>query len=115
MAQNLSEASAGGNTGTAVAAGELLWVPGGERIAEAPITHYLQWLRQRGHSFSGYHELWRWSADRIEEFWASLWDYFEVLSDSPYQAVLERRVMPGARWFSGARLNYAEHVLRHEA
>ena len=99
----------------ALAEGDLLWVPGEERVAAAPITGYLQWLRGRGRPFADYHELWRWSADHIEEFWASIWEYFGVISDTPYESVLDRRAMPGARWFAGARVNYAEHVLRHEA
>ena len=48
----------------------------------------------------------------VEDFWQAIWDYFEVCSSSPPESVLESRAMPGARWFSGARLNYAEHVLR---
>ncbi|WP_084183031.1 acetoacetate--CoA ligase [Nevskia soli] len=119
MVQKFSKTS-GGTAGPSlgdpvVADGDLLWVPGPERVVSAPITRYLQWLRLRGRPFTDYHELWRWSADRVEDFWASIWEYFGVLSDTPYESVLERRVMPGARWFTGARVNYAEHVLRHEA
>ncbi len=51
----------------------------------------------------------------IEAFWASIWDYFKVQSATPYRQVLDRRIMPGARWFEGSRVNYAEHLLRYEA
>jgi acetoacetyl-CoA synthetase len=57
--------------------------------------------------------LWRWSTDAgLEDFWAAAWQFFEVRSSAPYSSVLDGRVMPGARWFEGARLNYAEHALR---
>jgi acetoacetyl-CoA synthetase len=102
--------------GQVIAEGELLWMPSPERVASSAITAYLEWLkRNRGLSFSSYNELWRWSVSSIEEFWASIWERFDVLSDTPYRAVLDGHAMPGARWFDGAKLNYAEHVLRHES
>src|SRR4051812_10271547 len=70
----------------------------------------MNWLRdERGRDFRVYDELWRWSIDDLEGFWASLWDFYGV--GAPYERVLSRRAMPGARWFEGARLNYAEHLL----
>jgi acetoacetyl-CoA synthetase len=99
---------------TAVHEGELLWQPGAQRIARANLTHYLGWLALRGRTFKSYAALWQWSVDDLEGFWGSLWEYFEIRSSQPYAAVLGRREMPGAQWFPGARLNYAEHALRHE-
>jgi acetoacetyl-CoA synthetase len=61
---------------------------------------------------SGYEELWRWSVEDLEGFWGALWDRFEVRASQPYERVLANDAMPGATWFPGARLNYAEHVLR---
>src|SRR3954469_6369021 len=70
----------------------------------------MNWLRaERGRDFASYDELWRWSIDDLEGFWASIWDFFEV--GAPYERVLSERVMPGARWFEGARLNYAARML----
>ena len=63
-------------------------------------------------SFDGYHDLWQWSVDDIEAFCASIWDFFEVEAERPYKRVLGRREMPGAEWFPGARLSYAEHIFR---
>jgi acetoacetyl-CoA synthetase len=63
--------------------------------------------------FDTYDALWRWSVDDLNGFWASIYDYFELPSPTPYQAVLERPVMPGAKWFSGAQVNYAQHLLSH--
>ena len=81
---------------------------------EAHITRYQRWLQQhRGLHFDSYDALWRWSVDDLEAFWASIWDYFELQSPTPYRAVLEQPQMPGAKWFPGAQLNYAQHLLRH--
>ena len=62
-----------------------------------------------------YEALRKWSVTDIEAFWASIWDYFKVQSATPYKQVLDRRIMPGARWFEGSGVNYAEHLLRYEA
>ena len=70
---------------------------------------YVGWLSERGHTFASYEELWQWSIDDLEAFWASVWDYFEV--KGTYDRVLASREMPGAEWFPGARLNYAEHMV----
>ena len=89
-----------------------LWRPSAERIADAGITHYQQWLKEhRGLSFACYDDLGQWSTTRIEDFWQSIWDYCGVISHTPYNQVLVERTMPGARWFEGATLNYAEHSL----
>ena len=78
------------------------------------IRHYQNWLRdQRGLSFASYHDLWRWSVTDLDAFWQSVWDYFDVQSPTPHSAVLAKNVMPGAEWFPGAQVNYAQQVLRH--
>src|SRR5690349_24970152 len=95
--------------------GDVLWTPSPARIERANITAFIRWLaRERNLSFANYTELWRWSATEIEAFWQAIWDYFEVQSSAPAECVLRARKMPGAEWFPGARLNYAEHALRHE-
>lgn len=94
------------------AGGELLWTPSPQRVARARLTDYLRWLgAERGRSFPTYDAVWRWSVDDLEGFWGSIWDYFGVRAAAPYQRVLGSRAMPGAQWFPGARLNYAEHAL----
>jgi len=107
------EAGAAGSDATAGAdRGVKLWEPSPERVERATMTRYMRWLEaERGLSFEGYDDLWRWSVDELEDFWASIWDFFEVRSSAGYSSVLPERVMPGARWFEGAELNYAEHVL----
>jgi acetoacetyl-CoA synthetase len=72
----------------------------------------MRWLdRERGHRFSDYASLWRWSVQDLEGFWSALWDYFGIVASTPPTRALGRRTMPGAEWFPGARLNYAENVL----
>jgi acetoacetyl-CoA synthetase len=95
---------------------EILWAPTPEMVERSQLTRYIRWLADnRDLHFTDYHELWRWSTTEIEEFWGTLWEYFEVISDGPYEDVLAERVMPGARWFEGANLNYAEHIFRGKA
>lgn len=93
--------------------GELLWTPSPARIADAGITRFMQWLAtHRGLEFQDYDALHAWSIADLPGFWQAVWDFFEIKSSAPHTAVLESARMPGAVWFPGARLNYAEHVLR---
>ena len=86
---------------------------------EARITRYLRWLgTERGLHFDastteGYDALWRWSVSDLRAFWGSIWDHFEIESPTPCQTVLAEEVMPGARWFPGAQVNYAKHLFGH--
>lgn len=92
--------------------GTLLWQPSATQQEHTNLHRYMRWLHHtRNLQFGDYHRLWRWSVDEVEAFWASLWDYFEIKSSTPYSTVLAGRTMPGARWFEGATINYAEHVL----
>jgi acetoacetyl-CoA synthetase len=93
---------------------EPMWTPSPERVERSNMTRYLRWLReQRGLHLGSYDELWRWSVDDLDAFWASIWDFFEVGGPAPSPAVAERR-MPGASWFPGAALNHAELSLRRQ-
>ncbi|HZW53283.1 MAG TPA: acetoacetate--CoA ligase [Candidatus Elarobacter sp.] len=94
--------------------GELLWTPDPTAAAQTAVAHFMGWLAQRGHAFSAYEELGRWSVTDLDAFWAAVWDFFGVQSSRPYERVLSSRTMPGAVWFAGSRVNYAEHLLRHE-
>ncbi|CDS52699.1 Acetoacetyl-CoA synthetase [Polaromonas sp. CG9_12] len=80
----------------------------------AQIRLYQDWLRDRhGLAFDSHDALWRWSTTELDAFWQSIWDYFDLQSPTPHDAALARNVMPGARWFPGAQVNYARQVLRH--
>jgi acetoacetyl-CoA synthetase len=91
---------------------DVLWRPDARWIENANVTKFQRWLeRERGLSFADYDSLWRWSVDDLEGFWGALWEYFHIQSSAPYERVLASDAMPGARWFPGARLNYAEHLI----
>src|SRR3982074_1825906 len=93
------------------AGGPVLWQPSAERIESATLTRYLRGLEHaRGLAFTSYAELWKWSGDDLEGIWASIWEFCDVQASTPYERVLGSRHMPGARWFPGARLNFAEHI-----
>ena len=92
--------------------GEAIWTPPADWRERFAMGRYVEWLRtERGLDFAGYDELWRWSVTDLEGFWASIWDFFGVRAHTPYERVLGSREMPGAEWFPGATLNYAEHML----
>ena len=93
---------------------DVLWQPTELFRHNTNLHHYMQWLRQNASlDFDAYDALWQWSVKDIDAFWASLWDYFKIQSSQPYARVLGQRDMPGATWFPGAGLNYAEHALRN--
>jgi acetoacetyl-CoA synthetase len=82
-------------------------------VQQATLSRYMLWLEERhGLAFADYESLRRWSVTELEPFWASIWEFFEVKAARPYERVLGNREMPGAEWFPGAELNYAEHILR---
>ncbi len=94
---------------------KLLWEPSAEQIAQSNMHRFMQHVNQRhGTDFAHYDELYQWSIKAIPEFWAAAWDFLEIRAsragdravDAPYK-------MPGARWFEGARLNFAENLLRY--
>jgi acetoacetyl-CoA synthetase len=99
-----------------------LWTPSPEVVAGSRMTAFMKWAGERhGRRFADYAELWEWSVAEIEQFWGDVWEYCGVLASAPYERVLAdrgserppigRRQMPGARWFEGAQLNYAENML----
>jgi acetoacetyl-CoA synthetase len=97
--------------------GTVLWQPSAERMARSRLTAFAEQVRAR-HGLAvepgvaGYDALWRWSVEHLEDFWALVWDVFDIQAGTPYEQVLTTREMPGAQWFPGARLNFAEHLLR---
>ncbi len=87
----------------------VLWRPSDERVQASRLTTF---AAGQGFSPPDYEALWQWSVDHLEDFWAAVWDGFDVRASAPYDQVLSTREMPGARWFTGARLNLADQVLR---
>jgi acetoacetyl-CoA synthetase len=92
---------------------QVLWEPSEQFKVETALARYMRWLSdERGVHATSYDDLWQWSVEDLDGFWASIWDHFDVRAAQPYEAVLGDRAMPGAEWFPGARLSYAEHVFR---
>jgi len=95
--------------------GKLLWEPTEERKKNTNITRFIEFVNKRyKKNFHSYKELYDWSVDKIPDFWASVWDFVEIKSFKGYEMVVDDVTkMPGAKWFAGARLNFAENMLRY--
>src|SRR5829696_800380 len=93
--------------------GDLLWEPSEAFQAASSLTDYMRWLeRERGLRFADYDALWRWSVEDLDAFWSSIVDYYEVPLRGDRSRVLGSAAMPGATWFEGAQLNYAQAAFR---
>jgi acetoacetyl-CoA synthetase len=98
----------------------VLWRPRPEAVERSHLYRFMCWLATReglrppavGEAASAYAAVWADSVRAPEQFWGRVWDYFDIRSESPFQQVLQGYDMPGARWFEGATLNYAEHIFR---
>jgi acetoacetyl-CoA synthetase len=90
---------------------EIIWRPTAAAVESSNLTAYIDWLRsERGVDVAAYPELWRWSVDDLEGFWNSIFDWFGVEYDGERGPALASREMPGADWFPGVRLNWAERA-----
>ncbi len=92
--------------------GDVLWKPPADLRDTTEIGRLMTWLAtERGRDFRDYDELWRWSVEDLEGFWGAIWNFYGIRAHTPYTRVLGQPDMPGAKWFTGARLNYAEHLV----
>lgn len=93
----------------------LLWKPSEERIRNTNMYRFMNFINQRhGQRLTEYSALYQWSIEHIPDFWAAMWEFGKIIASKPYdQVVDDLGKMPGAKWFSGARLNFAENLLRH--
>jgi len=93
----------------------LLWQPSQDRILKTNMYRFIQFINERhGKNFSDYPALYQWSVDNIADFWAAIWDFADIRASQPYTEVIDDATkMPGAKWFGGARLNFAENLLRY--
>ncbi|MCM3601722.1 acetoacetate--CoA ligase [Robertmurraya korlensis] len=97
------------------AQGKLLWEPPQEMQMNTNVKKFMNWLEEnKGLKFETYNQLWKWSVTEIENFWAAIWEYFNILASRNYLEVLSGSNMPDVKWFQGAMLNYAEHIFRNE-
>jgi acetoacetyl-CoA synthetase len=94
---------------------KLLWQPSEQKIKSTNLYAFMTGINaQYGTDFSDYAALYEWSINNIPEFWAAMWTYADIIASQPYEQVLDDpKKMPGAQWFSGARLNFAENLLRY--
>ena len=94
---------------------KLLWQPSEERIKSSNMYRFMQFINSRyAKNFAEYGELYQWSIDNISDFWASMWEFAEIKTSKPYDRVVDDlNKLPGAKWFPGARLNFAENLLRY--
>ncbi|HEX3036660.1 MAG TPA: acetoacetate--CoA ligase [Thermodesulfobacteriota bacterium] len=94
---------------------EPLWRPSEERINNANMTRFVEYVnRKYSKQFSTYDELYQWSIENIPAFWELMWEFGEIKASHGYDTTVEDlNKMPGARWFIGARLNFAENLLRY--
>jgi len=95
--------------------GKLLWEPSEERIKNSNIYKFMGMVNEKhNQNFVDYAGLYQWSVDHIPEFWAAMWDFAGIKASEPYTEVVNDLTrMPGAKWFEGARLNFAENLLRY--
>jgi acetoacetyl-CoA synthetase len=94
-----------------------LWKPGRALLEHSNLKKYMDWLFvKKGLYFRSYHDLWEWSVTDLEDFWESLWHYFNIKSHDLYLEVLQRPQsgLIGTRWFTRSKLNYAEHIFRNK-
>ncbi|MBW2434692.1 MAG: acetoacetate--CoA ligase [Deltaproteobacteria bacterium] len=94
---------------------KLLWEPTGERIQQSNMYRFMTFINETYHqNFTEYAPLYDWSIDNISEFWAAFWEFADIIHSKPYDEVIDDATkMPGAKWFAGARLNFAENLLRY--
>ena len=94
---------------------EILWQPSEEKIRETNMYRFIGFVNERyGLDIDGYDALYEWSVNRIPDFWAAVWDFTGIIASRPYDRVVDDlSKMPGAKWFEGARLNFAENLLRY--
>lgn len=92
-----------------------LWTPSEDHIKKANMTRFIEFINQKyGKKFKTYNELYQWSVDAIPDFWAAFWDFAEIKASKKFdQVVDDLKKFPGASWFVGAKLNFAENLLRY--
>ncbi|MQG39455.1 MAG: acetoacetate--CoA ligase [SAR202 cluster bacterium] len=92
---------------------EVLWNPDSTRINDSKLMHYMSWLKsEKRLDFEEYHDLWLWSVNNNEEFWESLWEYFDIGKSNDYSEVLAGESIYESKWFGGTKVNYSEKVFR---
>ncbi len=91
-----------------------LWEPSEERIKSTNMYRFMTRINEKfDKNFTEYGELWEWSVENLEDFWTQAWDFLDIKVSSPYETVIQDKdKMPGAKFFVGSKLNFAENLLR---
>jgi acetoacetyl-CoA synthetase len=91
-----------------------LWEPSEERIRSTNMYRFMTRVNEKyGKQFNEYTQLWEWSVENLEDFWATAWDFLDIKTSVPYDTVIQdKEKMPGAKFFAGSKLNFAENLLR---
>jgi len=94
---------------------KLLWQPSEDQIKKTNMYAFMNAVNQKyNHNFQDYKDLWQWSVENISEFWALMWDFAGIISSKNADQVINNvNKMPGAQWFTGAQLNFAQNLLRY--
>ena len=91
----------------------ILWQPTQDQVQATAMYQFMETMNtQHGLALQTYLDLWQWSVENLELFWTEIWDYFEVIGQKPTSAMLTGQ-LPDAQWGKGAKVNYAENILRH--
>jgi len=92
-----------------------LWKPSEQRIKQSNVTRFIEYVnKKQGKKMGSYFDLCQWSMDQIPDFWARLWEFADIKASRGYDRVVDHfNKFPGANWFPGARLNFAENLLRY--
>ncbi len=95
--------------------GESLWSPSSDLVRQANITRFIEFVNGKyGLTIQSYKQLYDWSVERIPDFWDAMWEFADIRASRRYdQVVDDLGKFPGAKWFPGARLNFAENLLRY--
>jgi len=94
---------------------KLLWKPTDDQIKNSNMYRFMNFINEKhDQNFAEYSTLYRWSVEHVGDFWAAMWEFADIIASKPYNDVIDDvNKMPGARWYSGARLNFAENLLRY--
>ena len=93
---------------------KILWTPSPDRAAASTMAQFERWVQDnRGLLFDDYNAMWRWSIDDLDGFWSAIWEFFDVRASQKPETFIAKRQLPGAEWCPGARLNYADQIVKH--
>jgi acetoacetyl-CoA synthetase len=95
---------------------KMLWKPSEAKVKSSHMYRFMNLINKKHRKkFKEYAQLYEWSVENIPDFWAAMWEFAEIKASKPYKKVVDDpKKLPGAKWFSGARLNFAENLLRYQ-